>query len=69
MKVRIVLPDEYDFIRDALADAFEGALSEVESGGRPEFAAGMMKATKAIIESVEGGYEGKKHRLREVESA
>ena len=69
MKNYVELPDDLEFFREELEEQYQTALGEVESGNRPEYAAGMFAGVKRTIEGLEARYKAHKLKLREVNSA
>jgi hypothetical protein len=56
LKLTVDIGDELSWLREELETAMERALSEVVSGGRPEYAAGFYSAVQTLADSLEGRY-------------
>jgi hypothetical protein len=56
VKLGIDLPYELDWVAEQLRTYMERGLAEIQSGGRPEYAAGYYAAAKDLTESLESAY-------------
>lgn len=57
MKVIFDIDDDHRWLRDELEQHAEKALSEVASGGRPEHAAGYLRAIDELSSAIESRYD------------
>lgn len=57
MRIVVDIGDEMAWLRESIEQTVERGLSEIESGGRPEYAAGFYAAASTMADAIETRYQ------------